>query len=226
MNTVGIIKIGTDLEHFVDWSNEQNRARLQKLWGEGHSTREIGVRMSISKNAVVGAAHRMGLPSRPSPIKKDASREVEGPAKPRVPRRALLSLDDLEAEQLPSEPAVRHDPERLNALREAARRIAEQSKDHGADRAFRAPAEVDMHRRAAKLFAAPAAPGGTGSHPCCWPTWPDSKGSAYWEAITDGRYLQCDAPAPLGKPYCPEHAAKAFSKTSAVRGLSQLAGLR
>lgn len=42
--------------------------RLRLLWDEGHSTSEIGRRLGLSKNSVVGKAHRLRLPSRPSPI--------------------------------------------------------------------------------------------------------------------------------------------------------------
>ena len=41
---------------------------LTALWHEGHSTAEIGRRLGISKNAVCGKAHRIDLPSRPSPL--------------------------------------------------------------------------------------------------------------------------------------------------------------
>ena len=44
------------------------RMRLIELWDEGHSTEEIGRRLGVTKNAVVGAAHRLDLPARPSPI--------------------------------------------------------------------------------------------------------------------------------------------------------------
>lgn len=42
---------------------------LTRLWQAGLSTAEIGRRLGISKNAVVGKAHRLHLPPRPSPIK-------------------------------------------------------------------------------------------------------------------------------------------------------------
>ncbi|QYU68227.1 hypothetical protein J4558_25925 [Leptolyngbya sp. 15MV] len=42
----------------MDWSVEAIE-RLKALWAEGHSTAEIGRRMGISKNAVVGKAHRL-----------------------------------------------------------------------------------------------------------------------------------------------------------------------
>ena len=56
----------------MEW-NEEAIAQLRTLWAEGHSTAEIGRRMGISKNAVVGKAHRLGLIARPSPIRRDAA---------------------------------------------------------------------------------------------------------------------------------------------------------
>ena len=53
----------------MDWT-EEAIFRLRGLWQEGLSTAEIGRRMSITKNAVVGKAHRLILPPRPSPIRK------------------------------------------------------------------------------------------------------------------------------------------------------------
>ena len=45
-------------------------ADLERLWKEGASTAEIGRKLGCSKNAVVGKAHRLGLPPRPSPIRR------------------------------------------------------------------------------------------------------------------------------------------------------------
>ena len=51
------------------WTEEKIK-QLKKLWAKGKSTVEIGRELGISKNAVVGKVHRLGLDSRPSPIKK------------------------------------------------------------------------------------------------------------------------------------------------------------
>ena len=66
----------------MEWTDE-TIVRLRALWVEGLSTAEIGRRLNISKNAVVGKAHRLSLPGRPSPIRRDAS----GAARPAAPRR-------------------------------------------------------------------------------------------------------------------------------------------
>lgn len=67
----------------MEWS-EETIARLRELWAEGHSTAEIGRRMGISKNAVVGKAHRLNLSARPSPILRD---RTGAPHRPPMPRR-------------------------------------------------------------------------------------------------------------------------------------------
>ena len=51
------------------WTEEQID-QLKELWSEGLSTSEIGRKLGVTKNAVVGKAHRLGLPPRPSPIKR------------------------------------------------------------------------------------------------------------------------------------------------------------
>ena len=68
----------------MEWTDE-TILRLRTLWSEGLSTAEIGRRLNISKNAVVGKAHRLNLPARPSPI-----RRTIGAATPRQtpPKRA------------------------------------------------------------------------------------------------------------------------------------------
>ena len=40
----------------IDWSDD-TIIRLRTLWDEGHSTAEIGRRMGVTKNAIVGKAH-------------------------------------------------------------------------------------------------------------------------------------------------------------------------
>jgi GcrA cell cycle regulator len=50
------------------WTQDRIEA-LGKLWTEGLSTAEIGRRLGITKNSVVGKAHRLSLTPRPSPVK-------------------------------------------------------------------------------------------------------------------------------------------------------------
>ncbi len=68
----------------MDWTDEVI-AKLRQLWAEGLSTAEIGRRLNISKNAVVGKAHRLNLCPRPSPIRRMGA---DVPARTPAPRRA------------------------------------------------------------------------------------------------------------------------------------------
>jgi len=69
----------------MEW-NAEAISRLRTLWAEGHSTAEIGRRMGVTNNAVVGKAHRLNLPARPSPIRRD----VVATPKPAPARRHTL----------------------------------------------------------------------------------------------------------------------------------------
>lgn len=51
----------------MGWTAEKIE-QLNKLWSEGMSITEIGKILGMTRNAVVGKAHRLGLAKRPSPI--------------------------------------------------------------------------------------------------------------------------------------------------------------
>ena len=54
----------------MSWT-EENVTMLQQLWGSGKTASEIADMLGgMSRNAVIGKAHRLGLSGRPSPIKK------------------------------------------------------------------------------------------------------------------------------------------------------------
>lgn len=71
----------------MTWTNERV-AELMRLWEAGRSASEIGRLLGVSKNSVVGKAHRMKLKARPSPIKRGSApqmrRTVAPPSKPAV----------------------------------------------------------------------------------------------------------------------------------------------
>jgi GcrA cell cycle regulator len=85
----------------MEW-NEDMIKRLRTLWAEGHSTAEIGRRMAISKNAVVGKAHRLNLAARPSPIRRDGEKQPRR----RHPRRAQGSTLPVLAASLAPMPVI------------------------------------------------------------------------------------------------------------------------
>ncbi len=86
----------------MDWT-EEALTTLRKLWAEGLSTQQIANRMGITKNAVVGKAHRIGL-SRPSPIlvKKATVEPLRGTSKLGSRRGVTDSLAKLAAAKKPA----------------------------------------------------------------------------------------------------------------------------
>lgn len=59
----------------MTWTDERV-AELMRLWEAGRSASEIGRLLGVSKNSVVGKAHRMKLKARPSPIKRGSAPQV------------------------------------------------------------------------------------------------------------------------------------------------------
>ena len=93
----------------MEWTAEAID-QLRAYWAEGHSTAEIGRRMGISKNAVVGKAHRLNLDARPSPIRREAEADGERAAQPRrttPPVRDAAPLRRLEQPASPPAAVVR-----------------------------------------------------------------------------------------------------------------------
>lgn len=85
--------------------NEQTLARLRQLWSEGHSTNAIARMMGLSKNSIVGKAHRLELDGRPSPIKRGSDSATPKPRQPVPPLPALPSETKAIATAVLAEPA-------------------------------------------------------------------------------------------------------------------------
>lgn len=87
-----------------EWPEERVR-RLRVLWNEGLSCAEIGRTLGTTTNSIVGKAHRLGLPGRPSPIKGGAPKGPRPPRRPTgthylaVGTQTLALLASLEAEK-------------------------------------------------------------------------------------------------------------------------------
>ena len=50
--------------------NEEKLEKLKSLWDKGLPITKIGLELGVSRNAIAGKAHRLGLPKRNSPISK------------------------------------------------------------------------------------------------------------------------------------------------------------
>jgi GcrA cell cycle regulator len=59
----------------MSWT-EERIDRLKSMWTEGATASQIAEELGgVSRNAVIGKAHRLGLESRPSPVKPGEEKE-------------------------------------------------------------------------------------------------------------------------------------------------------
>lgn len=181
----------------MEWS-DAIISQLRGFWAEGHSTAEIGRRLGVTKNAIVGKAHRLDLPARPSPIRRDPDaapvrratvRRVEGPTLPPL-MSAATDCDAAPVQQAapPPKPA----PERVPVAPPPV--VVSQ------------PRPVLAIPRA--LVTAPPRPMAMAPRPygrvvtCCWPLGePGTR-----------EFRFCDTPSEPGRPYCEDHVRVAYVK--------------
>jgi GcrA cell cycle regulator len=168
------------------WDEETIR-QLRALWAEGHSTAEIGRRLGVSKNAIVGKAHRLELDARPSPIRRESGKP-EGERPTPFPRATATTLPPLASASVPP-PVVKLDPPAPRGVQALAQAPAP------------AIAPVVVRQEAPPVRAVPQSPSFRRSAPtCCWPIGePGTKAFHF-----------CDDLSMPGKPYCDAHARLAY----------------
>ena len=123
----------------MSWTDERIE-KLTKMWEGGSTASQIAEELGgVSRNAVIGKAHRLGLKARPSPVKANDAKASEKPdspaAAPKAPKPAA------------AEPPVRAAPPVTPRAAPAA------------------PAPVAAPRPAAPVSAAPAAAAGDAPAP-------------------------------------------------------------
>ena len=105
----------------MSWTDERIE-RLKAMWNEGKTASVIAEELGgVSRNAVIGKAHRLGLESRPSPVKpgeeRPAEQATEAPAATATPPAAPTQT----AKPIPPEPTrVKERPAIAAALEAAA----------------------------------------------------------------------------------------------------------
>jgi len=186
------------------WTPDMDAA-LSALWLSGISTAKIGAELQKSKNSVVGRAHRIHLPDRPSPIRREhiaggpVVAVVLPPPRP-LPAVTLAPLPSLEAPPpapsvvvqviVPTPPpapvhaiAPRNQPARLAPV------VPPVSVPPRPSLAVVSPPTVFLPRRVG----------------CClMPMWSNNERTKF---DTDGSPMLCRKPTIAGSGYCAEHHA-------------------
>jgi len=87
----------------MGWTDDRV-AVLEKLWGEGKTAAEIAKELGegVTRNAVIGKAHRLKLSSRLSPIQQN-TKKIKKEARPPVVRRSSKKIPIILGKQLKME---------------------------------------------------------------------------------------------------------------------------
>lgn len=85
----------------MSWTDERIE-KLTKMWEGGATASQIADELGgVSRNAVIGKAHRLGLKARPSPVKPN-----EKPARAPAPKKARPEAPPPRAEAAPEAPVA------------------------------------------------------------------------------------------------------------------------
>lgn len=156
---------------------------LKVFWKQGLTTGEIGKRLGVSKNSIVGKVHRLQLDARPSPIKKkDEIAEEKAPATPKAENKNCTK----------AKPAVKNT---APAAEEKAPAAPVKAKEPAKAFAPKPTAPAKSYNGNAKLTD-------LDNHTCRWPIG-DPK---------DENFHFCGRKIRMGQTYCEEHAALAYVK--------------
>lgn len=95
----------------MSWTDERI-ATLKKMWKDGKSAAEIAkvLAKGVTRNAVIGKAHRMGLSGRPSPIKKPAEAPKKEAVKKEPKKAAAKVVAPKKATAVPVVTGVKNNP--------------------------------------------------------------------------------------------------------------------
>src|SRR5947199_3798592 len=91
----------------MSWTEERIE-RLKKMWHDGATASQIADELGgVSRNAVIGKAHRLGLEQRPSPVKPGEEKEQKkaAPATAAAPAPKAAPKADAPAAAPSAEPA-------------------------------------------------------------------------------------------------------------------------
>lgn len=211
----------------MSWTPERID-ELTKLWETGHSASAIGKLLGVSKNAVVGKAHRMKLQARPSPIKRGedggASNSAsstkaaakQSPAGAKTVRsgsvagasgKGAAKNEPLQTVISAALAAKSAGPHAASASSAGTSKTATTARGGQSASSARSAAQAATAAKAvrggasAKAASATRAVNASRRGPkCLWPIGDPG----------DEDFHFCGEPALSGKPYCSEHCARAY----------------
>jgi GcrA cell cycle regulator len=193
----------------MSWTDERVEL-LKKMWAEGQSASQIAKELgSVTRNAVIGKVHRLGLSNRvggPDGKGKDEAPEPEAPRAEAAARPAAATPPRPEARPAAA-PAARPEAQAPNVspLRKpivpAGQPLPPQpSAGEISPEALASVREIEKKARKIPLMELT-------ERTCKWPIG-DPATEDFWF---------CGLPVQAGKPYCEAHVGVAFQPMSARR---------
>ncbi|PWR18899.1 GcrA family cell cycle regulator [Zavarzinia compransoris] len=199
----------------MSWTDERI-ATLRDLWEQGLSASQIAAKLgNITRNAVIGKVHRLGLSGRPSPVRTE--RAAQAPAA--APAAPVAAAPAAPAAQAPARPAESQPrilpagPAPAPAAARPVRLVTTTTADVAAQAAQKPrvlPASpAPAPREAAPRAAAPAPEPepmvratllSINDRMCKWPVGDPGEAGFHF----------CGRRAQTGMPYCQDHARIAY----------------
>ncbi|MEM7295258.1 MAG: GcrA family cell cycle regulator [Pseudomonadota bacterium] len=180
----------------MSWTDERVEV-LKRMWGEGQSASAIAMELGgVTRNAVIGKVHRLGLSNRAS--SSSASKPAEAEVETKEPAAATQPEQAVEAAPAPETKAV---TPFVRKIIPAGQPLPPQpSANEISPEALAKVTEVEKTAKRLTLMELT-------ERTCKWPVG-DPATDEFWF---------CGLPVQQGKPYCEAHAAVAFQPMSARR---------
>ena len=193
----------------MSWTEERIE-RLKKMWHDGATASQIAEELGgVSRNAVIGKAHRLGLEQRPSPVKpgeeKDQKKNVAVAATPKAATPKVETPKTPASAPVSAAPAAARAPTPRSAPEMQYRSIGPGGFIRQGPGEQQAPIPPAPPRRLVPAKPSPEVADKTSllelnDRICKWPMGHPGEPDFYF----------CGEPANPGFPYCVDHCGVAY----------------
>jgi GcrA cell cycle regulator len=179
----------------MSWTDERVET-LKKMWSEGQSASQIAKELGgVTRNAVIGKVHRLGLSNRAGAAPAKPAKEKEEPSA-EAPATAPAK-EEASAAVAPERPSV---PARRQIIPAGQPLPPQPSANEISPEALASVREVEKKSKKISLMELT-------ERTCKWPVG---------DPATDDFWF-CGLPTQSGKPYCEAHVGVAFQPMSSRR---------
>ncbi len=191
-----------ELETAMSWTDERVET-LKKMWGEGQSASQIAKELGgVTRNAVIGKVHRLGLSNRTQGTAAPAAPEPAAAEAPKpAPKEKPAAAPSPEPAPAAAAPKPEHTPIARRPIVPAGQPLPPQpSANEISPEALASVREIEKKAKKISLMELT-------ERTCKWPIG---------DPATDDFYF-CGLPVKTGKPYCEAHVGVAFQPMSSRR---------